>query len=310
MRMAGYPAMVLWDIIASSYRNDGKAADKSSASTPKKRRKDNARPESYPSGCPQETVAAVAGEVIAPPEATGKGNPLPDTLHFHGDNTASICICRSGDNKVMRHMGRTYGVALSWIHSEVCNGRCSIGYINTKQMAADIFTKFYPKDKATTWRDVRKLIGMTDGTESYMELLGTAGCGHTAAVERMKRDKVVPTATTTACMPDPDGHQYLEGYNPFNGLGTGAGNDFECPRNPLYKPKETVMVSREVVDQAKAVARMSQEHGHVDAVFNAEACTNTMDLLQQLGVDVLEASRFANNIRQIPPVTFAELFEQ
>ena len=48
----------------------------------------------------------------------------------------------------------------------------------------------------------------------------------------------------------------------------------------------------------------------VDAVLNAEAYTNMMDLLQQLGVDVAVAARFVNTIRQRPPVTFAERFGQ
>ena len=48
----------------------------------------------------------------------------------------------------------------------------------------------------------------------------------------------------------------------------------------------------------------------VDAMLNAEACTNMTDLLQQLGADVVEASRFVNAIRQRPPITFAELVGQ
>ena len=44
-------------------------------------------------------------------------------------------------------MGRTFGVSLAWLNSELRAGKYVIGYINTKQMAADIFTKFYPKNK-------------------------------------------------------------------------------------------------------------------------------------------------------------------
>ena len=57
-------------------------------------------------------------------------------------------------------MGRTFGVSLAWLNSELRVGKYQIGYINTKLMAADIFTKFYPKSKKETWNVVRNLIGI------------------------------------------------------------------------------------------------------------------------------------------------------
>ena len=79
-------------------------------------------------------------------ESDPTGTKLPHTLLVHGDNSASISIAKSGKNPTMRHMGRTHGVSLSWISNEIKCKRLDLGYINTGDMAADIFTKFYTKE--------------------------------------------------------------------------------------------------------------------------------------------------------------------
>ena len=83
----------------------------------------------------------------------------------------------------MRSMGRTHGVGLSWITEEIKCGRVSIGYIITTDMAADIFTKFFTKEKKDIWAAVCRLICVfKPGGE--VGAIGMAGKGHLTATAR------------------------------------------------------------------------------------------------------------------------------
>jgi hypothetical protein len=66
------------------------------------------------------------------------------SLIMHDDNEAMIQVCRTGRNPTMRHLGRTHGISISYLHQEQKTNYVKLGYINTDKMAADIFTKFYP----------------------------------------------------------------------------------------------------------------------------------------------------------------------
>ena len=114
----------------------------------------------------------------------------------------------------MRHMGRTWGVSLSWLNGQLRAGNYSLGYIKTDEMAADIFTKFYPKGKKSTWEKVTELIGVMPGPD-WTSRFGQEGHGHAAAVARMPDDSVKPTSACVVEPPDPEMHPYLDAYNPF-----------------------------------------------------------------------------------------------
>ena len=47
----------------------------------------------------------------------------------------------------MRHLGKTHGLSITWLHEIANSGFCDMDYIESKSMAADIFTKFYPDRK-------------------------------------------------------------------------------------------------------------------------------------------------------------------
>jgi len=87
-----------------------------------------------------------------------------------------ISVCRSGKNTTMRHLGRTHGISITWLHDEVAKPSCNLSYIATKYMAADIFTKFYPNDKHVTWNAVRRLINVL-GPEEQESMIGFSGEG-------------------------------------------------------------------------------------------------------------------------------------
>ena len=144
-------------------------------------------------------------------------NELAHTLHMHGDNSASISVAKTGKNPTMRHMGRTHGVSLSWLTDEIKQGRLDLGYIKTDRMAADIFTKFYPKAKKETWKKMCMLVSIHKDSE-FRHYFGTAGVGHETAMARLLEKRPNFDEPIAAMNLDYQGssyHRYLSEYNPF-----------------------------------------------------------------------------------------------
>ena len=124
------------------------------------------------------------------------GGALEDrkTLYFHADNTAMITCCKSGKNQTMRHMGRTHGISLQWMHDEIRKGYCELRYIDTAKMAADVFTKFFPQAKANVWTEVRKLVNVLSPQE-FKDMVGMPGEGH-VSVQESKSKGIINKSTT------------------------------------------------------------------------------------------------------------------
>ena len=68
-----------------------------------------------------------------------------DTMHLHFDNQAMIRICRTGKSPSMRYLARTHGVQVASMNERTTAHDCRIHYTETSEMAADIFTKFFPE---------------------------------------------------------------------------------------------------------------------------------------------------------------------
>jgi hypothetical protein len=78
-------------------------------------------------------------------------------LNFYEDNQACIQVVGTGKNPTMRHMGRTHRVDVKWLHETFADNGFRMGYIQSDDQAADIFTKaFTSKEK---WSVVTWLIG-------------------------------------------------------------------------------------------------------------------------------------------------------
>ena len=59
------------------------------------------------------------------------------------DNTAMLEIIRTGRNLTIRHIGKTHGVAVSWLHELYDRKDVWMKYITTTMMAADLYTKAF-----------------------------------------------------------------------------------------------------------------------------------------------------------------------
>ena len=64
-------------------------------------------------------------------------------LVFYDDNQTMIGVIRTGKNPTMRHLERTHGISIGWMHSIFQEGYVSLAYEVTAKMAADIHTKSF-----------------------------------------------------------------------------------------------------------------------------------------------------------------------
>ena len=98
----------------------------------------------------------------------------PTQLNLLEDNTTCIQIIKTGKSPTLRHLGRTHGVSIKWLHEVFRKHKSNIklGYIDTKLQAADIFTK--PFSNKILWQHALSLIGFHNPTakeeESKIEL--------------------------------------------------------------------------------------------------------------------------------------------
>ena len=76
---------------------------------------------------------------------------------FHEDNQAMIRVCETGKNPTMRHLGRTHGVSVAWLHEQLAVRKLvDLEYTDSNLMAADIYTKAFTD--ADRWEHALLLI--------------------------------------------------------------------------------------------------------------------------------------------------------
>ena len=80
-------------------------------------------------------------------------------LFFEEDNNIAITTMNNGFSPTMRHLGRTHRVSLRWLY-EVCQSpHVKLRRCDTKDQAADIFTK--PFTQADKWQNAINLVGIS-----------------------------------------------------------------------------------------------------------------------------------------------------
>ena len=90
-------------------------------------------------------------------------------LRVMEDNQATILVVRKGYSPKLRHISRTHKVNLSCLSEAFAEGGISIEYVDTKEQAADIFTKSLQPQK---WGAALNLLGMrTDLPEDLSSLM-------------------------------------------------------------------------------------------------------------------------------------------
>ena len=78
---------------------------------------------------------------------------------FYDDNKAMIGVVRSGRNPTMRHLERSHGVCISWMHEMFTRDYTYFAYEVTDRMAADIYTKAFTDGRK--WKHTLKALTPT-----------------------------------------------------------------------------------------------------------------------------------------------------
>ncbi|MDA8582809.1 Ty1/Copia family ribonuclease HI [bacterium] len=79
-------------------------------------------------------------------------------LNMIEDNETTCAIIKSGKNPSMRHISRTHGVNIGWLHDLYRRQLFGLTYSRTEAMCADIFTKTFRE--LPKWLHAIKLIGI------------------------------------------------------------------------------------------------------------------------------------------------------
>ena len=79
---------------------------------------------------------------------------------FHDDNQAMIAVIRSGKNPTMRHIERSHGISIVWMHEMFLLSYIILIYEITSKMAADIHTKAFRDPMA--WKRACLLINVLE----------------------------------------------------------------------------------------------------------------------------------------------------
>ena len=69
-----------------------------------------------------------------------------------------MIVAETGRNPSMRHIGRTHGVQIGWIHETFKRGTAVLHYVPTDKQRADMFTKMFRE--VAKWNSAVELIGM------------------------------------------------------------------------------------------------------------------------------------------------------
>ena len=74
------------------------------------------------------------------------------------DNESTAAIIRSGRNPTMRHLSRTHGVHVNWLHDLYKRKVFGVVYTRTEAQCADVFTKAFRE--LPKWQQAIRLIGI------------------------------------------------------------------------------------------------------------------------------------------------------
>ena len=74
------------------------------------------------------------------------------------DNESTAAIIRTGKNPTMRHLSRTQGVNVSWLHDLYVKKAFGVVYTRTEAQCADVFTKSFRE--LPKWLQAIRLIGI------------------------------------------------------------------------------------------------------------------------------------------------------
>ena len=130
LRLDGFPALELWDLIVSVLGNISRFSD----GTGKPVNGENKHHKSHKKIDAMKDIDAVPSNVQSARQEA--------LLYVFEDNEAVIKMIMKGRSPTVRHVSRTHRVALDWLFDRInLDPKIQIEYIDTKNQLADILTK-------------------------------------------------------------------------------------------------------------------------------------------------------------------------
>ena len=127
LRLEGVPALELWDLIVSVFRNISHISDRTGQPVNGKNKSHNKIDVIQDIDSVPSNVQSASREAL---------------LYVFEDNEAVITMIMKGRSPTMRHVSRTHRVALDWLFDRInLDPKIQIKYIDTKNQLADILTK-------------------------------------------------------------------------------------------------------------------------------------------------------------------------
>ena len=130
LRLDGYPALELWDLIVSVFGNVSRVSDRSG-------QPDNDVHKHHKS---QKRINVM--ENIDSVPSNVQSSRQEALLYVFEDNEAVIKMITKGRSPTMRHVSKTHRVALDWLFDRInLDSKIQIKFIDTKNQLADILTE-------------------------------------------------------------------------------------------------------------------------------------------------------------------------
>ena len=127
LRLDGFPALELWDLIVSVFGNISHISDRTGKPVNGKNKSHNKIDAVQDIDSVPSSVQSASREAL---------------LYVFEDNEAVIKMIMKGRSPTMRHVSRTHRVALDWLFDRInLDPKIQIKYIDTKNQLADILTK-------------------------------------------------------------------------------------------------------------------------------------------------------------------------
>ena len=158
---------------------------------------------------------------------------------FFDDNKAMISVVRSGKNPTMRHLERSHGVAVTWMHDMFERDHMYLAYEVTDRMAADIYTKAFSDSRK--WKHACVQIGLLEPEMlTDPETLKTV----TSSFDPKKGTVQAATGSIDGIAPIMPPDLWWQGLSSKEGLHEHEGHDpvivAKVPKLMRYQPPPTV----------------------------------------------------------------------
>ena len=105
----------------------------------------------------------------------------------------------SGRSPALRHLGRTHGVSLAWLHEQTAVDGIDVDRVDSSFQLTDLFTKAY--DSTVDWKEKLKVISHVASERNQAGRLRPLSTYPTLAIISSQHTKLAAKAAKAALIP-------------------------------------------------------------------------------------------------------------